>query len=496
MPFPDSTKKAPNVFFETFDDTGAPVSKSFVPAPGPKIVSPSPPAPPPPPPEIFNARWFDPPNQNLTPVTLSNPADVTVFFPPIADFSYDPISGFAPLSVNFTDLSLNNPTSWAWDFQNNGSTDSVAQNPTFIYSVPDTYSAKLTVTNAYGLDEIIKEVNVSAPPPPDPPQLFSALAPLVGLPPTDGLNEMYSATGLTWNTGTTPAPVEGVWADMAYSESLVLTVAVSAGNNSGAAPQLVVSTDGINFIAYPLPAGAQNIFWQSVCWSPELEIFCACSSGSGNSGGGSTDRIMTSSDGINWTVQTTPAFDRAWKSITWSASLSLFVAVADTGGSTDRVMTSPNGINWTMGDMGITRDWQGVAWGPSIGKFCAVSFSNGTIVTSTDGVNWTQTATLGADFYLDVVWVDYLGIFCANNFFGQPFGIRTSPDGIVWTARNTGNEAWVSLADNGNVIVGVSNAGTNRVIRSTDGVTWTPLATQASNRAWSTICWSGVPEGV
>src|SRR5207247_1391427 len=43
---------------------------------------------------------------------------------PTADFSGTPTSGTAPLTVNFSDLSSGSPTSWAWDFDNNGVVDS------------------------------------------------------------------------------------------------------------------------------------------------------------------------------------------------------------------------------------------------------------------------------------------------------------------------------------------------------------------------------------
>jgi PKD repeat protein len=75
---------------------------------------------------------------------------------PVANFSGTPTSGDAPLTVNFTDSSSNSPTSWAWDFQNNGSTDSTSQNPSFQYTSAGNYTVKLTATNAYGSDDEIK----------------------------------------------------------------------------------------------------------------------------------------------------------------------------------------------------------------------------------------------------------------------------------------------------------------------------------------------------
>jgi PKD repeat protein len=79
---------------------------------------------------------------------------------PIANFTYTPTSGTAPLTVQFTDTSANSPTSWAWDFNNDGTVDSTAQGPvTWTYSSATTYTAKLTVTNAGGTS--FKTVNIT-----------------------------------------------------------------------------------------------------------------------------------------------------------------------------------------------------------------------------------------------------------------------------------------------------------------------------------------------
>lgn len=69
---------------------------------------------------------------------------------PTASFTGAPTSGTAPLAVQFTDASTGAPDTWAWDFQNDGATDSTEQNPQFTYTSPGVYSVKLTVTNAAG----------------------------------------------------------------------------------------------------------------------------------------------------------------------------------------------------------------------------------------------------------------------------------------------------------------------------------------------------------
>ena len=67
---------------------------------------------------------------------------------PVAAFSASPTSGKAPLKVQFTDKSSNNPTSWKWSFGDG--TTSTKQNPTHKYSKAGKYTVSLTVKNAKG----------------------------------------------------------------------------------------------------------------------------------------------------------------------------------------------------------------------------------------------------------------------------------------------------------------------------------------------------------
>lgn len=69
---------------------------------------------------------------------------------PVADFTGSPTSGFAPLTVNFTDLSTGSPTEWDWDFGDGGTSNE--QFPIYTYNDTGTYTVFLTVTNASGSD--------------------------------------------------------------------------------------------------------------------------------------------------------------------------------------------------------------------------------------------------------------------------------------------------------------------------------------------------------
>lgn len=73
---------------------------------------------------------------------------------PAADFVGKPETGYAPLEVQFTDLSSGAPTSWAWDF-GDGAVSS-DQNPSYTYDAAGAYTVTLTVTNDLGQDTATK----------------------------------------------------------------------------------------------------------------------------------------------------------------------------------------------------------------------------------------------------------------------------------------------------------------------------------------------------
>ena len=67
------------------------------------------------------------------------------------------------------------PTSWAWDFDNNGTTDSTERSPAYTYAVAGTYSVKLTATNSLGSHALTRANYVTVTTP--QPATFVPLAP-------------------------------------------------------------------------------------------------------------------------------------------------------------------------------------------------------------------------------------------------------------------------------------------------------------------------------
>ena len=100
----------------------------------------------------------------------------SVIPPPIAQFVASPLSGYAPLSVQFTDASTNFPSSWTWSFQGATTTTSLDRDPIATWTTPGKYDVSLTVQNAGGSDTHteLQYVEVLAPPTTGPIPAFSA----------------------------------------------------------------------------------------------------------------------------------------------------------------------------------------------------------------------------------------------------------------------------------------------------------------------------------
>jgi PGF-pre-PGF domain-containing protein len=96
--------------------------------------------------------------------TATKPDYIVVTDPnaPVADFNSNVTEGYAPLTVQFNDLSQK-IASRAWDFNNDGKTDSEDINPIYTYTIPGTYTVNLTVSNENGTDSKTASISVLKP---------------------------------------------------------------------------------------------------------------------------------------------------------------------------------------------------------------------------------------------------------------------------------------------------------------------------------------------
>lgn len=270
-----------------------------------------------------------------------------------------------------------------------------------------------------------------------------------------------SATSFTTNTlitelSNTTLVADNNWISVCWSKEAALFVAVAT---SGTGNRIMTSPNAVTWTRRTSPADNN---WHSVCWSTERNLFVAVSAVSDAE---PTKRCMTSSDGINWALQTTP--ERQWRSVTWAAEIGLFVAVADNG-TGDRVMTSPDGVTWTSRASAADNNWFSVVWARELGLLVAVATSGdgNRVMTSRDGITWVSRASAANNAWFSVAWSAELGYFVA---VGSSDRVMVSRNGFEWSLRDAPSANWSAIAwsPQQNIFAAVSSSGTgNRVMTS------------------------------
>ena len=184
---------------------------------------------------------------------LISPATVT----PVASFSGTPTSGIRPLTVQFTDMSTNSPTSWLWNFGDGNTTQNNLQNPLHLYQNAGTYTVRLTAANSAGSNTITRTNYITANTMPPPVAGFTG-SPTTGNQPltvqfTD--TSTNTPTSWLWNFGdgnatgsTLQNPSHLYTAAGTYSVNLTATNA--GGSNS------FVRTSYITVNAIPAPVAS------------------------------------------------------------------------------------------------------------------------------------------------------------------------------------------------------------------------------------------------
>ncbi len=93
-------------------------------------------------------------------ITVENPT----IPPPTAAFTPSLTSGQPPLTVQFTNETQGDVTTYLWDFNGDGITDSVDENPTHVYNTAGTYTVVLTVIGPGGQSNANAQISVENPP--------------------------------------------------------------------------------------------------------------------------------------------------------------------------------------------------------------------------------------------------------------------------------------------------------------------------------------------
>jgi serine protease AprX len=148
--------------------------------------------------------------------------------PPVADFTGSPTSGFAPLTVQFDDLSQNGPTSWSWTFGDGGT--STEQDPSYTYVAPGTYTVTLVATNDHGSDTDTKVDYIVVDEPTPPVADFSATPTSGDLPLAVQFTDLSTGNPTSWSwtfgdggTSTQSNPTHTYTVAGTYTVSLAVT---------------------------------------------------------------------------------------------------------------------------------------------------------------------------------------------------------------------------------------------------------------------------------
>lgn len=146
---------------------------------------------------------------------------------PTADFSASPLSGCAPLAVQFNNESTPNATSFVWQFPGGSPATTTQQNPVVTYASSGTFSVTLTAINSQGSSTVVKNNYITVGSIPTANYTYAANGLTVTF-----TNQSVGATSYLWNfgdgnTSTQANPVH------TYAIGGVYTVTLTSTNNCG-----------------------------------------------------------------------------------------------------------------------------------------------------------------------------------------------------------------------------------------------------------------------
>ncbi|MFN0176386.1 MAG: PKD domain-containing protein [Saprospiraceae bacterium] len=176
--------------------------------------------------------------------TTTKVQTVTITTAPIAGFTATPTAGCAPLTVQFTNTSSPNSTSFDWQFPGGNPSSSTAQNPpSVVYAIPGTYTVTLTASNSAGTSTFSQTIVVSG----GPTANFSSS---VNLLTANFTNTSSNSTSYSWDFGdgsssTDPNPTHDYAADGTYT--VVLTATNDCGTSTFSQNVLITTEPGAGF---------------------------------------------------------------------------------------------------------------------------------------------------------------------------------------------------------------------------------------------------------
>jgi hypothetical protein len=211
--------------------------------------------------------------------------------------------------------------------------------------------------------------------------------------------------------------------------------------------------------------------------------------------GGQCRPILTSTDGVSWTERKGENF-QCLNGFAYGNGV--FVAVSSVCCGPVRVMTtllsSSDGVTWTPRTVGSAYLLRSIAYGNGI--FIAAGFSDGaepsnsnSLMLSTNGVNWSnQPLGPNQGAYGVAFGNGRFVVFAQPSIYeptSRPDLIYTSSDGKIWTkANSTGAPHIIQTIVYGNGLFVAFGSG-GSILTSENGLDWTERSSGTPHQLWS-----------
>ena len=276
-------------------------------------------------------------------------------------------------------------------------------------------------------------------------------------------------------------PVDDLRFDTMYEVHLAGSVADMSGNRINVNSVWIFTTEseppGLSWRFVDVPVSSTESL-NDVTYSGEAYVAV------GNNG-----VVVRSIDGESWEKVESPAELRLY-SVHWFDSM--FIAV----GEGEFIMTSPDGLDWTVRRQGhparticdvVSTGERYLAVG---GHFNQLAQLLPDARTSDDAVEW-QHVDLDFDGWLgDVIWTGLRFVAVGGEDYDR-FTIWTSEDGQQWSKvyATSGFHFYESICQSDKLIVACGGIG-QKVLISTDGIYWMPQPQSHLSGVWD-VEWTG-----
>ena len=301
----------------------------------------------------------------------------------------------------------------------------------------------------------------------------TAIQKLNGLEPTinaslKSVNTKPYLPGFTWESALSVP--SGNWESVAYGNGTFVAIDITTGNTQS----VMTSPDGLTWTLQTTPSGKR---FSTVIYGGGLFVAV------GSQNVVSTDQIMTSPDGITWTVQTHPGCVPG--SIAYGNGI--YVVINQITGSDDSLVSS-DGITWVL-NSGVV---------PSDGNFRQIYFYNGYFIVgsnssslsyilySTDGINWNTTSTSVTGSWRGISWASsgpvsglyVLGSISLTNAGAKQKSLSITTSFTTVTNPGLNRLVCITYCDISGVFVGIDSlntpvSGGERIATSSSADEWT-----------------------